>query len=48
MTRAEAERIARTLYAVTGEMITVEQVLAAHNPPAEAPLQPERTLGPDE
>ena len=48
MTEAEALRIQASLYAMTGEIVPVNEILAAHGTPDAAPKDTLQSLGPDE
>lgn len=48
MTEAEALRIQASWYAMTGEIVPVNEILAAHNAPDAAPKDALQSLGPDE
>jgi hypothetical protein len=48
MSEEQARAIQASLYAITGELVRVEEILVAAATPDEAPLQPSSTLGPDE
>ncbi len=48
MTEEQARAIQASLYAITGELVALADILAAHVEPDKAPLHATRTLGPDE
>ena len=48
MSEEQARAIQASLYAITGELVRVEDIIAAHTTPDAAPSQASSTLGPDE
>ena len=48
MTEAEALRIQANWYAMTGELVRLEDILVAHPSPDAAPKDALQSLGPDE
>jgi len=48
MTEEQARAVQASLYAITGELVRVEDILAALQELTKAPLQASSTLGPDE
>ena len=48
MNEDQAKQIQASLYAITGELVRVEDIMAAHGTPDVAPTDALRSLGPDE
>lgn len=48
MDEEQARQIQASLYLMTGELVRVEDILAAHGKPDIAPIDALRSLGPDE
>lgn len=48
ITEEQARAIQASLFAITGELVRVEEILAANATPDEAPSQASSSLGPDE
>ena len=48
MTEEQARAIQASMYAITGELVRVEEIIAALQETIKAPLQASNTLGPDE